>query len=111
MDWYIVKFLYPNAYERFCDMMFPNTGVVSIFTLSCYDNKKLYSFFDKEGIFLIIERYHTSYWNYNISLQNGICFGFGSGSKKTREEVEEEGFLECFGVLDKLLMKKKQTIY
>jgi len=111
MDWYIVKFLYPHAFNKFLETSFPNTGIVSLSTLLLYDNKKLYSFFDKEGIFLIVERYHTSLWNYNISLKNGVCFGFGGGSKKSREEVEDEGFSECFAVLDKLLMIKKQSIY
>ena len=111
MDWYIVKFLYPHAFDKFLEIMFPNTGIVSISTLTLYDNKKLYGFFDKEGIFLIIERYNTSFWNYNISLQNGVCFGFGSGSKKSREDVEDEGFFECFAILDKKIINKKETIY
>lgn len=103
MDWYSIKYLYPKSFDRFCELMFPNTGVVSLSTLSYYDNKKLYYFFDKEGVYLLLERYHTSLWNYTISLHNGICFGPGNNSKKTREETEEEGFNECFRILDKLL--------
>jgi hypothetical protein len=83
--------------------MFPNTGIVSLSTLSYYDNKKLYYFFDKEGIFLMIERFNIDVWNYTISLHNGVCFGPGDLSKKTREEAESEGFAECFKILYKCI--------
>ena len=54
LDWYTIKYLYPSAFTRFSEVMFPNIGVESISTLDLYDIKKLYHFFDKEGIFLII---------------------------------------------------------
>lgn len=107
MDWYSIRYLYPESFERFCTIMFPNTGIVSLSTLSYYDNKKLYYFFDKEGVFLMVERYNSHLWNYTISLHNGICFGPGDLSKKTREETEEEGFSECFKLLDKYLRECK----
>lgn len=107
MDWYSIRYLYPESFERFSTSMFPNTGIVSLSTLSFYDNKKLYYFFDKEGIFLMVERFNTHLWNYTISLHNGICFGPGNFSKKTREETEDEGFIECFKILDKYLREFK----
>jgi hypothetical protein len=103
MDWYSIRYLYPKSFNRFSETMFPNIGLASLSTLLYYDNKKLYYFFDKEGIFLLVERYHTSLWNFSISLHNGVCFGPGGVSKKTREEIEEEGFNECFRLLDKIL--------
>ena len=57
MDWYTIQYLYSNAMELFCSTMFPNVGVPSISVLEYYDNKKLYNFFDKQGIFLTIEMY------------------------------------------------------
>lgn len=107
MDWYSIRYLYPESFERFCTIMFPNTGIVSLSTLSYYDNKKLYYFFDREGMFLMVERYNSHLWNYTISLHNGICFGPGNLSKKTREETEDEGFVECFKLLDKYLRECK----
>jgi hypothetical protein len=90
--------------------MFPNTGVVSISTLVYYDVKKLYHFFDGEGVYLFVERLHKSLWNYNISLDNGICFGLGT-SRKNREEIETDGFMDCFKILDKILTEKQSGIY
>ena len=103
MDWYTIKYLYPDAFERFAKSMFPNTGIVSLSTLYYYDTKKLYYFFDKEGMYLLIERYNKSIWNYTISLHNGVSLGPGENSKKSREECEEEGFLHCFKMLDKCI--------
>ena len=83
--------------------MFPNVGVVSLNTLEFYDNKKLYQFFDKEGIYLIIEMYKKNQWVFNISLYNGFVLGPGKESKATREESEIDGFVECFKILDKII--------
>ena len=88
MDWYSIRYLYPEAFERFTNVMFPNTGIVSLSTLSYYDNKKLYYFFDREGVYLLIERYNKNIWN---------------SSKKSREECELEGFFHCFKILDKCI--------
>ena len=111
MDWYSVKYLYPKSYFRFSEVMFPNTGIVSVSTLSTYDLKKLYYFFDNEGIFLFIERLHGGLWNYNISLHNGICFGLGDTSRKNRSDIEDDGFFECFKILDKILTDEQLGIY
>ena len=52
LDWYTINYLYPKSFERFSNVMFPNVGVVSLWTLEFYDTKKLYQFFDKEGVYL-----------------------------------------------------------
>ncbi len=101
MDWYIIEYLYPNAFKRFIDTMFPNVGVLSISSLDYYDPKKLYRFFDKEGVYLNVEMYNPFQWVYAISLSNGVCFGQTQFSKNTREEVECDGFTECFKILEK----------
>ena len=83
--------------------MFPNVGVLSISTIASYDLKKLYRFFDKEGIFLTLEMYSIKQWIFTISLSNGIVFGPMQSSKETREECESGGFCECFKILEKKL--------
>jgi hypothetical protein len=103
IDWYMTQFLYPVAFKRFIDVMFPNIGIISISILEFYDMKKLYQFFDKEGIYLTTEMYKPNVWTFTVSLHNGIVFGPGNGSKTNREEIEYEGFLECFKILEKLL--------
>jgi hypothetical protein len=103
MDWYTIEYLYPNGFKRFSELMFPNVGVLSLNTLEFYDNKKLYQFFDKEGIYLTLEMYKKSQWVYSISLHNGIVLGPGQDSKPTREECEVDGFLDCFKLLDKII--------
>ena len=50
MDWYVIEYLYPISFQRFKDTMFPNVGIISLSTLGLYDTKKLYQFFDKEGV-------------------------------------------------------------
>lgn len=106
MDWYSIEYLYPGALSKFKERMFPNVGVLSLSTLVYYDNKKLYQFFDMEGVYLSIEMYNPKQWVFSISLHNGIVFGSAQESKKTREEAEEDGFFECFRVLDKIIMGK-----
>lgn len=103
MDWYTIDYLYPKALKKFAEKMFPNVGVPSISILQCYDNKKLYQFFDKEGVYLNIEMYNPHQWVFSISLYNGVVFGPTQYSKTNREETENEGFLECFKILDKIL--------
>ena len=103
MDWYIIEYLYPKAFKRFSESMFPNVGVLSISTLYLYDNKKLYQFFDKQGVYLTVERLGEMQWLYSISLKNGIVYGPKQESKSSREEIETDGFNECFKTLDKLL--------
>lgn len=103
IDWYTIEYLYPNAFRRFSEVMFPNVGVLSISTLEFYDYKKLYQFFDKDGIYLTIEMYNPHQWVFSISLHNGIVFGPTQDSKRTREETETNGFIECFKIMDKII--------
>jgi hypothetical protein len=103
IDWYTVQYLYPKAFERFSNIMFPNVGVLSLSTLEYYDTKKLYHFFDKEGVYLTIEMYNPHQWVFSISLSNGIVFGPTQESKPTRTQTEYDGFIECFRILDKIL--------
>ena len=58
IDWYSVEYLYPSSFKEFTNVMFPNVGVLSLSTLEFYDVKKLYYFFDKEGVrshFIILQ--------------------------------------------------------
>ncbi len=106
MDWYVIEYLYPTAFNKFKATMFPNVGVLSLSTLGLYDSKKLYQFFDKEGVYLTIEMYNPNQWVYTVSLKNGIVFGPSQESTQTREESENGGFLECFKILDKIMREK-----
>ena len=106
MDWYVIEYLYPNAFNRFKDIMFPNVGIISLSMLGFYDSKKLYQFFDKEGVYLTVEMYNPHQWVFCISLKNGTVLGPNQDSKPTREETETEGFLECFKILDLKLKEK-----
>ncbi len=83
--------------------MFPNVGVISLSTLTFFDEKKLYKFFDKEGVYLNVEMYNPNQWVCSISLENGMVFGPTQDSMANREEVETIGFFECFKVLEKKL--------
>ena len=103
MDWYVIEYLYPSAFNEFKVKMFPNVGVLSLSTLESYDLKKLYRFFDSEGVYLTTEMYNPHQWVFSISLHNGIVFGPTQDSKVTRDETETNGFLECFKILDKIL--------
>jgi hypothetical protein len=103
MDWYTVEYLYPDGFKKFTEKMFPYVGVVSLSTLEFYDIKKLYNFFDKEGIYLTIEMYNLNQWVFSISLQNGIVLGPNQSTKSNREDIEYDGFLECFKLLNKKL--------
>jgi hypothetical protein len=106
MDWYTIQYLYPESYNRFVKTMFPNVGIISVSTLFYYDTKKLYQFFDKEGIYLTIEMYNPNQWVFTVSLGNGSVYCPIIESKSTREEIETDGFYECFKVLDKLIRVK-----
>ena len=108
MDWYVIEYLYPNAFSKFKTTMFPNVGILSISTLGFYDSKKLYQFFDKEGVYLNVEMYNPHQWVFTISLSNGIVFGPTQDSKKNREDVEYAGFVECFKIMDKIIRDKTQ---
>jgi hypothetical protein len=106
MDWYMIEFLHPNALNRFKEIMFPNLGVISLSSLHVYDVKKLYQFFDKEGIYLTIEMYNPHQWVFTVSLSNGVVFGPTQESKTTREAIEFDGFLECFRILEKIIVDR-----
>ena len=110
MDWYVIEYLYPIAFQRFKDTMFPNVGIISLSTLGLYDSKKLYQFFDKEGVYLTVEMYNPHQWVFTISLKNGIVFGPTQESKTTREETETDGFIECFRILDKKFQMTNKLI-
>ena len=106
MDWYTIEYLYPESFKKFTEVMFPNVGVISLTTLFYYDIKKLYNFFDNEGIFLIVEKYSNNSWSYTISQRNGFTLAPLQCNKQTREEIEIDGFIECFKTLDEKIRKK-----
>jgi hypothetical protein len=81
--------------------MFPNTGIVSLTVLNNYDLKKLYHFFDKEKVYLIVEKLKQNQWVYTITT-NDVVLGPGN-FQNSREKIEEEGFLDCFRVLENIL--------
>lgn len=103
MDWYIIQYLYPRAFKRFTEIMFPNVGLPCVSLLTYFDQKKLYRFFDKEGVYLNVEMYNKHQWVFTISLENGMVFGPTEESKISREDSENSGFIECFKVLEKKL--------
>jgi hypothetical protein len=103
MDWYTIEYLYPLSFDRFIKTMFPNVGVISLSTLMFYNTKNLYQFFDKEGIYLNVEAYNKCIWVYSISLHNGASFAPNQTTRTNREEIESDGFVECFKILDKKL--------
>jgi len=86
--------------------MFPNMGVLSLSTLNLYDIKKLYQFFDKQGIYMNVEILQQNQWLFTVSLKNGIVYGPKQESKLSREDIETEGFIECFKILDNFLRHK-----
>ena len=101
MDWYELEYLFPKAFQRFKESMFPHTGLPSLTALEYYDIKKLYYFFDKEGVYLIVERLKSDIWVHTITTNDYVL---GPGDfKKTREDCEINGFTECFRLLDKKL--------
>jgi hypothetical protein len=107
IDWYNIKENYPKSFERFIAVMFPNLGVPCLNSLSLFDLKKLYKFFDDDGVYLNIEMYNKNQWFFTISLKNGYVVGNGNMSRQTREEIEVDGFKECF----KMLEKKLEVVY
>lgn len=101
MDWYTIEYLYPESFKSFKRSMFPNMGIVCVASLQFFDIKNLYKFFDKEGVFLNVETYSHCHWVYTVTLFNGMCISPCQFSGISREEAEEEGFNECFKLLDK----------
>lgn len=107
MEWQFIKENYPKSFQTFVNRMFPNIGVLSLYTLNFFDNKKLYKFFDEQGVYLNVERCGPNVWVFTISLNNGCVIGSGDGSKSNREEIEKEGFKDCF----KTLERKLEVVY
>jgi len=107
VDWYVIEYLYPESFKRFVKTTFPNIGIVSLNLLSFYQIKNLYSFFDKEGIELKVEQCCPKRWLYTISIKNIIILGPLNLRENTKEEIESEGFIECFKILDKILVKEE----
>lgn len=101
MDWYIIEYLYPKSYKKFISTMFPNIGIISTHSLLYFDIKKLYSFFDKEKIYLIIEM-DNNRWSFILKINNWIISPCNY-NKLTRESVEDDGFYYCFEQLEKKL--------
>jgi hypothetical protein len=86
--------------------MFPNVGLPCLSVLNYYDIKKLYKFFDKNGIYLTVEMMTKNNWVYSVSLHEGKIFYPCQSSQPNRESIEVEGFYECFRLLE---MKLKET--
>ena len=103
MNWKKIRIVYPHAYQRFVEVMFPYVGVIGLSTLYLFDPKKLYYFFDKEKVFLMIERFGPNQWLYIITLGDGSVFCPTQSSRSSREEIEFDGFTECFRVLNNQL--------
>ena len=101
MDWYMIEYLYPKGFKRFIEIMFPHIGVPSLNILNSYETKKLYHFFDKESIYLIVEMLKSDIWVHTITTNDYVL---GPGEfQKTREDCEINGFTDCFRILDKRL--------
>ncbi len=107
IDWYVIEYLYPESFNRFIKLTFPNIGIVSLNCLSFYQIKNLYNFFDKEGIHLNIEQCCPKRWLYSISIKNIIIVGPINLRENSKEEIEVEGFIECFKILDKRLINQE----
>jgi hypothetical protein len=50
--------------------------------------------------------YNPKQWVFSISLNNGIVFGPAQSSKENREDIEKDGFFECFRILEKKLINE-----
>lgn len=103
MNWYNIKNTHPKSFLKFTEKMFPNVGIPCVSSLSFFDKKKLYGFFDDNGIYLNVEMYNPIQWSYTISLSNGFVLGITTVCKQNRDEIETEGFEECFKILEKRL--------
>jgi hypothetical protein len=111
VDWYNIKNTCPNAFTTFVNVMFPNIGLPCISILTHYDIKKLYHFFDKQGIFLTIEMFTKDSWVFTISLNDGRVFTPCKEFKPSRETIEIDGFNECFIVLEKKIENRYNYLH
>jgi hypothetical protein len=107
LDWYKIEFFFPNAFENFKKTMFPNVVIPSLTILSHYDIKKLYNFFDKNGVVLTVEMIMKNNWVYTITLNDGSSIVPHQDVKFNRESIEKDGFYECFRFLEKKLINKE----
>jgi len=107
IQWKKIKNNYPHSYKRFVEVMFPYVGVIGVSTLDVFDTKSLFFFFDKENVFLNVERMGSYQWIYTISLSDGRGSFPKQETRQTREEIEIDGFNECFKVLDRELTNIK----
>lgn len=101
LNWKKIKVLFPHSYNRFVDVMFPYVGVIGLSTLYLFEVNKLYYFFDKEKIYLTVERFGVNQWLFIISLGDGGVVCPKQSSRNSREEIELDGFMECFKILNK----------
>lgn len=110
MDWYEIGYLYPKSYKKFVETMFPNIGIISVSILKYFDLKKLYQFFDNEGIYLNIEMITLNNWTYTINVNGNMITSSDLYYRFTREEIENDGFYECFKILDKKINYKNNQV-
>jgi len=107
IEWKKIKNSYPHSYNRFVEVMFPYVGVIGVSTLDVFDTKRLFFFFDKQNVFLNVERLGPYQWIYTISLSDGRGSFPKQETRKTRDEMEIDGFHECFRVLNGELIDTK----
>lgn len=105
LNWKKIKVLFPHSYNRFVEVMFPYVGVLGLSTLYLFEVKKLYYFFDKEKIYLTVERFGHNQWLYIITMGDGRVLCPKQSVRDSRDEIELDGFMECF----KLLNKQNET--
>lgn len=109
MDWYVIEYLYPKAYKKFVETMFPNMGVISVSVLKNFDIKKLYYFFDKQGYYLILELNQLNQWSFTLKKDKWVICENGD-IKNSREEIEEIGFNYCFKQMEASLDCNKTKV-
>lgn len=100
LDWYVIEVFFPKSFESFSKTMFPNVGIPSITVLQYYDIKKLYRFFDKNGIYLTVEMLTKYHWIYNVSMNDNRTVFPCQEPKQNRESTEVDGFFECFRLME-----------
>jgi hypothetical protein len=100
LDWYVIEIFFPKSFELFSKTMFPNVGIPSISVLQYYDIKKLYRFFDKNGVYLTVEMLTKYHWIYNISMNDNCVMFPCQEPKHNRELIEIDGFFECFRLME-----------
>lgn len=105
-DWGYVINNCPLAFKFFRESAFPNTPIVNKTILSLYHTRNLYYFFDSIGILLSVECLSETQWLGHIQLRSGFSYSV-KGSHKTRMELENSAFIECFEQLEKRLNNLK----